>query len=98
MTVRDTYPLPLVDSLLSKLLGCPWFVKIDLKTTFNLLRVAVGYEWKTASKTLWQLYEYLVMPFGLANTPACFQRLNQSVISEYRDVFCFVNLDDILVF
>ena len=55
MTVRDTYPLPLVDSLLSKLLGCRWFAKIDLKSAFNLLRVAAGHEWKTAFKTPWGL-------------------------------------------
>lgn len=98
MTARDNYPLPLVDALLSKLLGCRWFAKIDLKTSFNLLRVAHGHGWKTAFKTPWGLYEYLVMPFGLANAPACFQRLIQSILSEYLDVFCYVYIDDILIF
>lgn len=87
MTVRDTYPLPLIDSLLSKFLGCKRFSQIDLKTSFNLLQVAEGHEWKTAFKTPQGLYEYLVMPFGLANAPAYFQRLIQSILSEYLNVF-----------
>lgn len=69
-----------------------------MKAAFNLLRVAEGDEWKTAFRTPWGLFEYLVMPFGLANAPACFQRFIQWVLQEYLDVFCFVYLDHILIF
>jgi hypothetical protein len=74
------------------------FTKIDLKAAFNLLRVAKGHEWKTAFRTPWGLYEYLVMPFGLANAPACFQRFIQFVLREFLSVSCYVYIDDILVF
>lgn len=60
--------------------------------------MAAGDEWKTAFRTPWSLFEYLVMPFGLANAPACFQRFIQWVLREYLDIFCFVYLDDILIF
>ncbi|POV98898.1 hypothetical protein PSTT_14130 [Puccinia striiformis] len=98
MTIRDSYPIPIVGQLLNQLQGCRFFTKIDLKSAFNLLRVAEGHEWKTAFRTPWGLYEYLVMPFGLANAPACFQRFIQFVLREFLSVSCFVYIDDILIF
>ncbi|KAI7946600.1 hypothetical protein MJO29_011127 [Puccinia striiformis f. sp. tritici] len=82
MTVRDSYPIPILGQLLNQLQGCKFFTKIDLKAAFNLLRVAEGDEWKTAFRTPWGLFEYLVMPFGLSNAPACFQRFIQHVLRE----------------
>lgn len=92
VTKRDGYPIPVMSWLLNQLKGCTRFAKIDLKAAFNLLRVAEGDEWKTA------FTEYLVRPFGLANSPACFQRFIQWVLREYLDVFCFVYLDDVFIF
>ncbi|KAH9466898.1 hypothetical protein Pst134EB_033244 [Puccinia striiformis f. sp. tritici] len=98
MTVRDSYPLPVIGQLLNNLHGCSFLSKVDLKAAFNLLRVAPGHEWKTAFRTPWGLFEYQVMPFGLANAPATFQRFIQHVLREYLDVCCFVYIDDILIF
>lgn len=84
--------------LLNQLKGCKFFAKIDLKAAFNLLRVKEGDKWKTAFRTPWGLFEYTVMPFGLANAPACFQRFIQWILREHIDIFCFVYLDDILIF
>lgn len=98
ITKRDSYPIPVMSWLLNQLKGCKFFAKIDLKAAFNLLRVKEGDEWKTAFQTPWGLFEYTVMPFGLANAPACFQRFIKWVLREYVDVFCFVYLDDILIF
>jgi hypothetical protein len=98
MTICDSYPLPLISHLLNNLQGCEFLSKIDLKAAFNLLRVAPGHEWKTAFRTPNGLYEYLVMPFGLANAPATFQRFIQYVLREYLEVFCFFYIDDILIF
>jgi hypothetical protein len=98
MTVCDSYPIPILGQLLNQLQGCKYFTKIDLKAAFNLLRVAEGHEWKTAFRTPWGLYEYLVMPFGLANAPACFQRFIQYVLREVLNVLAFVYIDNILVF
>lgn len=98
MTKRESYPIPVISWLLNQLKGCKRFAKIDLKAAFNFLRVAEGNQWKTAFRTPWGLFEYLVMPFGLANAPACFQRLIQWVLREYLDVCFFVYLDAILIF
>ncbi|KAI7940067.1 hypothetical protein MJO28_013719 [Puccinia striiformis f. sp. tritici] len=98
MTVRDSYPIPVLSLLLNNLAGCKYLSKVDLKSAFNLLRVTPGQEYLTAFRTPWGLYEYTVMPFGLANAPATFQRFIQYVLREYIDVCCFVYIDDILIF
>jgi hypothetical protein len=98
MTVQDSYPLPVIGHLLNSFHGCKFLSKVDLKAAFNLLRVTPGHKWKTAFRTPWGLYKYLVMPFGLANAPATFQRFIQHVLHEYLDVCCFVYIDDILIF
>lgn len=98
MTRRDSYPIPVMSWSLNQLKGCTRLAKIDLKDAFNFLRVAEGDGWKTVFQTPWGLFKYLVIPFGLANSPACFQRFIQWVPHEFLDVLCFVYLDDILIF
>lgn len=61
--------------------------KINLKAAFKLLHGTAGDKWKTAFKKPWGLFEYLVMPFGLANAPESFQWFIQWVLREYLDVF-----------
>ncbi|KAI7948528.1 hypothetical protein MJO29_010193 [Puccinia striiformis f. sp. tritici] len=98
ITIRNSYPIPVLSLLLNNLAGCKYLSKVDLKSAFNLLRVTPGQEHLTAFRTPWGLFEYMVMPFGLANAPATFQRFIQYVLREYIDVCCFVYIDDILIF
>ena len=91
-------PLPLVNELLDAVQGCNVFTKLNLKTAFNLLRVAPGDEWKTAFRTNKGLFEYLVMPFGLTNTPMAFQSFIQWVLHKFLGIFCVVYLNEILIF
>jgi hypothetical protein len=67
--------------------------KINLKAAFNLLWVAEGHGWKTAFRTPWGLYVYLVIPFGLANAPACFQRFIQQILRKMLNISCFVYIN-----
>lgn len=98
ITKRNSYPLPLVNDLLNVTRGAGVFSKLDLKSAFNLLRVAPGDEWKTAFRTNEGLFEYLVMPFGLTNAPAAWQSFMQWILREKLDICCIVYLDDILIF
>ena len=60
--------------------------------------MAEGYEWKTAFRTQYGLFETLVMPFGLTNAPADFQIFINDTLRPYLDVFCIAYLDNILVY
>src|SRR5690606_4894087 len=72
-TIKNRYPLPLIQETLMRLQKAKYYTKIDAKGAYNLLRIAKGEEWKTAFRTRYGLYEYLVMPFGLTNAPASWQ-------------------------
>src|SRR5512135_1239541 len=96
-TKRNQYPLPLTQQNIESVEGSEWFCLLDLKSGFNLNRIAKGHEWKTAFKTKYGLYEYLVMPFGLCNAPASFQALMNDVLRDLLGTGVEVYLDDILI-
>ncbi|XP_063806789.1 uncharacterized protein LOC134990792, partial [Pseudophryne corroboree] len=98
ITIKNSYPLPLISVLFDQLRTATIFSKIDLRGAYNLIRIREGDEWKTAFNTHSGHYEYLVMPFGLSNAPAVFQEFMNDVLREYLDRFLVVYLDDILIF
>ncbi|KAI4879196.1 hypothetical protein NFI96_009427 [Prochilodus magdalenae] len=98
ITVKDRYPLPLMTTAFEALQQASIFTKLDLRSAYNLVRIRQGDEWKTAFITPTGHYEYLVMPFGLMNAPAVFQRLINEVLNEALGLYAFVYLDDILIF
>ncbi|KAG1924807.1 hypothetical protein F2P79_025921 [Pimephales promelas] len=98
ITVKNTYPLPLMSSAFERLQGASIFTKLDLRNAYHLVRMRKGDEWKTAFNTPRGHFEYLVMPFGLSNSPAVFQALVNDVLRDMVDQFIYVYLDDILIF
>ena len=60
--IKDRYPLPLMSELIDHVGKAQWFTKLDLKNSFNLVQIASSHEWKTAFKTRYESYEYMVMP------------------------------------
>lgn len=98
ITVKNRYPLPLIPELFQKLRTAVIFTKLDLRGAYNLIRIRAGHEWKTAFRTRFGHYEYLVMPFGLCNAPATFQHLINDVLRDFLDLFVIAYLDDILIF
>ncbi|XDV37360.1 hypothetical protein PO909_006967 [Leuciscus waleckii] len=98
ITVKNTYPLPLMSSAFERLQGASIFTKLDLRNAYHLVRIRKGDEWKTAFNTPRGHFEYLVMPFGLSNSPAVFQALVNDVLRDMVDQFIYVYLDDILIF
>jgi hypothetical protein len=90
--------LPLISGLLDRLRTRKIFTKLDLYGAYNLFRICLGDEWKTAFRTHYDHFEYTVMPFGLTNAPAVFQHLMNDIFREYMEEFVMVYLDDILIF
>src|SRR5436853_7749446 len=64
-TIKNRYPLPLIQETLMQLSKATYFTKLDIRGAYNLIRMAKGDEWKTAFRTRYGLFESLVMPFGL---------------------------------
>jgi hypothetical protein len=98
MTVKNSYPLPLTQGLIEKLEGAKIFTKLDLKSGYSLCRIKEGDEWKTAFKTKYGLFKYLIMPFGLSNAPATFQALMNEIFRDLLDIYVIIYLDHILIF
>jgi len=98
VTKKDRHPLPLISEALDRLGGAKSFHKLDIKDAYHNIRIRAGDEWKTTFSTKLGTYEYLVMPFGLCNTPAAFQRWINGVLKEHIDMCCIVYLDDVLIY
>ena len=83
---------------MDRLGGAKVFKKIDLRSGYWQMPVREQDIPKTAFRTRWGLYEFLVMPFGVTNAPSQFMHMMNDVLSGYLDVFVLVFLDDILVY
>ena len=98
VTIRNSYPIPLIADIIERVRGAKYFTKLDLRSAYNLIRIREGDEYKTAFRTKYGHYEYLVMPFGLRNAPATFQSFINSVLRPYLEDFVILYLDDILIY
>ncbi|UTT88323.1 hypothetical protein NDA17_006790 [Ustilago hordei] len=98
ITVKNRAPLPLIEEQLFLLRKARIYTKLDLRAAYNLIQIAKGDEWKTAFGTQLGLYEYLVMPFGLANALAHFQSFINDIFQDIIGVYVVVYLDDFLIF
>ena len=98
VTVKNWYPLPLISETLNRLSRAKIFTKLDIIAAFNRLRIQEGDESLTAFCTHFELFKYLVMPFGLCNRPASFQNYINDPLHEYLNDFCIAYLDDILIY
>ena len=98
ITIKNRYPLPDMNEQLDRLRDAVYFSKLDLQSGYYQLRIADDDVPKTAFTSRYGSYEWLVMPFGLCNAPASFQRLMNDALRDFLDRFVIVYLDDILIY
>ena len=97
VTRKDAYPLPRIDDTLSTLAGAKWFSTLDLISGYWQVEVDPNDRSKTAFCTTEGLFQFKVMPFGLCNAPATFQRLMDLVLAGLQWSHCLVYLDDVII-
>jgi hypothetical protein len=97
-TIKNQYPLPRIDDLFDQMKGATVFSKIDLRSGYHQLRIKEDDVPKTTFKMRFGHYEFIVLPFGLTNTPGVFMSLMNGVFHEYLDKFVQVFIDDILIY
>jgi transposase InsO family protein len=99
MTIKNSYPIPLINELVDKIRGAKIFSKLDIRWGYNNVRIREGDEWKAAFVTNRGLFEPLVMFFGLCNSPSTFQTMMNEILEELvLEGHVLVYLDDILIF
>ena len=96
-TRKDSYPLPSIDVCLDALAGAAWFSTFDLRSGYHQVEMEPSDADKTTFVTRRGTFKFNVMPFGLCNAPATFQRLMNVAMAGLDPLVCLVYLDDIIV-
>lgn len=98
LTVKNKYPLPIIEELLEELQGAQWFTTLDLCSGFHQIKMASGEEHKTAFQTHSGHYEYNVMPYGVTGGPGTFQTVMNVILEPLLRKCAVVFIDDILIY
>lgn len=98
VTKKDVYPLPRIDDAIDCLFAASYFSSIDLRSGYWQIPIHKDDREKTAFVTPDGLFEFNVMPFGLCNAPATFERFMDTILRGLKWEVCMCYLDDVVIF
>ena len=98
LLIKDSYPLPRIDDSIDALHGSTWFSKFELASGYCQVPMNPKDIEKTAFATPYGLYQFRVMPFGIANEPATFEHMMEHVLSGLHWKICLIYLGDVVLF
>jgi len=96
--MKNRYLLSLINKLIDRLSGAKVYIKLDLRDAYYRIRIKKGDEWKTAFRTRYGFWEYIVMFFGLTNASAIFQVYINKALDGLLNTICVVYMDDIYIY
>ena len=88
--------MPKVEDIFSKLNGAKYFTSLDLRARYHHIPLDISSTLKTAFNSPFGKYEYVKVPFGLAQVSAYFQELMTNILKDFN--FAIVYLDNIIIF
>lgn len=97
VTIKDSTTLSLIKDILDQIQRALWFIKIDLRNTFNQIQIRKEDEWKIVFRTQYETFEYQILSFRLINTFVIFQRWINQVLRKKLDIEEISYMDDILM-
>jgi hypothetical protein len=96
--IKNRYLLPLIREILNSICRAKYYIKLNIIAAFNNIRIAKGHEWKTAFITRFELFETLVMLFGLYNFSANFQNYVNNIFWNALNKYAIAYLNNVLIY
>jgi hypothetical protein len=88
IAIKDRYPLPLIQETLKRKQNATYYTTLELPSAYKFAQIKVGDEWKAVFRTIYGLFEPLVMQFALTNAPTTFHHLINDILRPFLDQFC----------
>jgi hypothetical protein len=98
ITIKNKHTLPLIEELINRLSNTAIYIKLNIKNIYHRIRIRPNDKWKTAFRTRYGHYKYIIISFNLTNTPVTFQAYINEALKDYLDIFYITYLDNICIY